>query len=150
MAVTGFVAERYSKVYLDLPAGDPDLFDDCPHESLALLEVEVVEAVSDTCGKVGYSPVELVAGRQFVVAGLELALFGQQTGPAACDLVGSALQFWEGDQPSLVQVGQTPAFRLDGFELAGEAGELSVEHFVCVDGVVPGEGRLAGQEKFGA
>ncbi|MGH9225694.1 MAG: hypothetical protein ACRD2W_18350, partial [Acidimicrobiales bacterium] len=43
-ASIGVVVERDPELDLDLPAGDPDVFDDEAHELLALGEVQFVDA----------------------------------------------------------------------------------------------------------
>ena len=51
-SVWGFAVEWHTEVYLDLPARDADPVDDEPHEPLALVEVELFEAVTDAGRKV--------------------------------------------------------------------------------------------------
>ncbi|HVA75810.1 MAG TPA: hypothetical protein VNF71_14725 [Acidimicrobiales bacterium] len=64
---------------LYLPAEDADFFDDQAQEALALLEVELVEAVGDACGEVAYTAEELVMAGELLVAGLKLLSLGLET-----------------------------------------------------------------------
>jgi hypothetical protein len=137
-------------VYLDLPAGDPDLFDDEAHETLTLPEVELVEAVGYACGEVAYTPAELVGTGQLLVTGVQLVLLGLQTSPAGNGLVGSALEVGEGDQPGLVEVAEASPFGVDRFDLPGEAGELGVEDLVFGDGAAASESGFTGEDQLGS
>src|SRR6516162_210626 len=95
---------------LDIPAGDPDVFDEQAQQLLFLGVVEGVDDGVDAGGEVMHAAAELV------VAG-ELGSFVGQTGSlvlqllsARCDFGRAALHFGQFDEPTLVEVDEATPF----------------------------------------
>ena len=103
---------------LDVPSGDPDVFDEEAQQLLFLGVVEGVDDGVDAGGKVVHAAAELVVAGQrgsFVgeAGSLVLQLFS-----AAGDLGGAALHFGQFDEPALVEVDETAPFGIGGVDLA--------------------------------
>ena len=103
---------------LDVPAGDPDVFDEQAQQLLFLGVVEGVDDGVDAGGEVVHAAAELVVTGErgsFVgeVGSLVLQLFS-----AAGDFGGAALHFGEFDEPALVEVDEAAPFGVGGVDLA--------------------------------
>lgn len=60
--ISGGLVQRYAEVDVDLPAGHTDLLHDEPDETLALLEIEVIDLLRHPASKLIHSPSESVVG----------------------------------------------------------------------------------------
>jgi hypothetical protein len=103
---------------LDVPAGDPDVFDEQAQQLLFLGVVEGVDDSMDAGGGVMHTGSELVVAserRSFVgeAGSLVLQLFS-----AGGDFGGAALHFGELDKPALVEVDEAAPFGVGGVDLA--------------------------------
>jgi len=125
-------------------------FDDETHQPLALVEVKGVEALGDSCGEVGYTPLDLVVAGELVVAGLQRVLLSLEPRPARGDLGCPALQFGQGDQVGLVQVGEASPLCVGGVDLPADLVQLASEQLVGGHGVSAGERCFTGEEKLRA
>ncbi|HUO36927.1 MAG TPA: hypothetical protein VMU34_03355 [Mycobacterium sp.] len=103
---------------LDVPAGDPDVFDEQAQEMLFLGVIEGVDDGVDAGGEVVHAAAELVVASErgsFVgeAGSLVLQLFtaGRKFG-------GAALHFGEFDKPALVEVDEAAPFGIGGVDLA--------------------------------
>jgi hypothetical protein len=104
------VGEGDLEVDLDAPAGDVDFLDDHAKETLAAVEVEVVERREDAFGEAGESAPQPVLGCELGAAGGEFGVFGGELVTAGGERGGAAREFVEIEQRGLVGVEQPAAF----------------------------------------
>src|SRR6516162_720717 len=134
---------------LDMPAGDPDVFDKQAQQLLFLGVVEGVDDGVDAGGEVVHAAAELV------VAG-EVGSFVGETGSlvlqlfsACCGFGSAALHFGQFDEPTLVEVDEATPFGIGGVDLAVQPAQFGGEEFVVGDGSCQGNGLFAGQQLVG-
>jgi hypothetical protein len=137
-------------VDVDVPAADLDVVDGETDESLALVEVEVVDAGGDAGGEVVDAAAEPVIGGEFVALGDDSVALGGHAPLAIGEVSAPALGFGEIENAGLVEVGQSSPFGVGGVEAALEPVELGGEELVVGSGGAGEDGLFPGEEQVGA
>jgi hypothetical protein len=130
----GVVRERFvqgdTDVHLNVRPGDPDLFHQEPHEALATLEVQGLDALPDAAGE-GLDPASqpVVDGQLAALVQQRLSLL-LQSSLAYGHLLESRAELGEFNSLDLVEVRDAPALGLGMAKAAVEAVQLSGQQLV--------------------
>jgi len=133
-----------------VPARDTHLFDNEPHELLAAVEVESVDARRRAPCEVEDASPESVVGCQFVALDHERVALSDELVVAGIEFMGAPPEIGQLEQAGLIEIGQTPTLPTNRSDLAVETGELGGQQFVVWRRALRRDGGFASEEQFGS